>query len=524
MQQILDVWSDLSLQRRLTAVISAGAIVATLIVIARVASAPSMALLYNGLEQGAAGEVVRALEQRGVDHEVRSGAIYVDSTQRDELRLTLASEGLPANGTRGYELLDTLTGFGTTSQMFDAAYWRAKEGELARTIMGSARISNARVHISQVNSNPFQRQFAASASVTVNTMGGALSANQVRAMKFLVASAVAGLEPDNVAVIDGATGLVSSDSGAVDGANNLDRTDQLRQKVQRLLEARVGQGNAVVEISIDTVNETESIRERVFDPASRVAISTDTEQRRNNSTDSGGNDVTVASNLPDGDAANGNSSSSENNETRERVNYEVSETERQVTRGPGEIKRISVAVLVNHVQTADAEGNSTSEPRSEEEIAVLEELVASAVGFEAKRGDKITLRSLEFEPVVLQGSQGAPGLFQISNLDFLSLVQVAILALVTLFLGLFVVKPILTGQRSEPEPLALEGQAVSDSPNLLADQSSAPLLDGGANSTATDILPSQESAVERLRDLIGERQDETVEILRSWMEDGEEKV
>lgn len=97
------------------------------------AAQPSMTLLYSGLEPGAAGEVVQALEQRGVVHEVRGRAIYVESGQRDELRMTLASEGLPQNNSKGYELLDTLSGFGTTAQMFDAAYWRAKEGELART-------------------------------------------------------------------------------------------------------------------------------------------------------------------------------------------------------------------------------------------------------------------------------------------------------------------------------------------------------------------------------------------------------
>ncbi len=104
------------------------------------ASQPDMALLFAGLEPAASGEVIAALEQQGVPYEVRGPAVYVPSTQRDVLRMTLASEGLPQTAGQGYELLDSLTGFGTTAQMFDAAYLRAKEGELARTILASPGI------------------------------------------------------------------------------------------------------------------------------------------------------------------------------------------------------------------------------------------------------------------------------------------------------------------------------------------------------------------------------------------------
>jgi flagellar M-ring protein FliF len=116
-------------RRRMVAILASLAMFVTVLGLARMATQPGMALLYSGLESGQAGEVVRSLEQRGVIYEVRGGAIFVQGNQRDELRMTLASEGLPRNSSQGYELLDSLTGCGTTSQMFDAAYWRAKEGE-----------------------------------------------------------------------------------------------------------------------------------------------------------------------------------------------------------------------------------------------------------------------------------------------------------------------------------------------------------------------------------------------------------
>ena len=147
MQQILSVWSSLTLQRRVFVTIATLLMFAAILGVSRLATTPNMALLYSGLEQGAAGEVVARLEQSGIPFEVRGGAIYVPQAQRDQLRMTLARDGIPANGSAGYELLDSLSGFGTTSQMFDAAYWRAKEGALSRTISASPWIRSARVHI-----------------------------------------------------------------------------------------------------------------------------------------------------------------------------------------------------------------------------------------------------------------------------------------------------------------------------------------------------------------------------------------
>ena len=156
MQNLVSVWSALDLRRRVVIVLATVAMFAAVIGVSRMATAPQMSLLYSGLDPAAAGEVVAALEQRGTPYEVRGGAIYVDGGLRDELRLTLASEGLPAAGAAGYELLDSLSGFGTTSQMFDAAYWRAKEGELARTILALPQIKAARVHISRSDAQPFR--------------------------------------------------------------------------------------------------------------------------------------------------------------------------------------------------------------------------------------------------------------------------------------------------------------------------------------------------------------------------------
>ncbi len=529
MQQIGTVWASLDRRKQIIVAGAVALVFLGVLAMSRIVTVPSMTLLYAGLESGAAGDIVRALDQRGVNYEIRGGSIYVPGVQRDELRMTLASEGLPANGNRGYELLDLLSGFGTTSQMFDAAYWRAKEGELARTIVGSPHVSKARVHIANSSSNPFQRSIAPTASVYLVPSGAPINGDQAKAIRFLVASAVSGLAPENVTVIDSNGAVIGAQDTAVAADTADDKARQLREKVLRLVEARVGAGNAVVEVSVDTVTETESIRERRFDPKGRVAISTDVEERSDSARNQSA-DVTVASNLPDGDGAGGDESNSNATQTRERVNYEVSETELEVHRAPGAIKRLTVAVLVNGVRAAGTDGVEIFEPMPQPELDALQELVASAVGFDAERGDVITLKSLDLPMVEPQGTLVSGSIWQNMHIDAMSLIQMVVLALVSLVLGLFVIRPILTkstapallpaGAPVEVAPASsLTGEiATADAPDFV------PLADAAQPNVPAIAAARGEDPVDRLRAMIGDKQEETVEILRSWLEEGGEKV
>ncbi|KJZ21161.1 flagellar basal-body MS-ring/collar protein FliF [Loktanella sp. S4079] len=507
LDSLSSVWSALSVQRRIFVMGATVTVFAAVLLLAKGANTKDMSLLFGGLEGRAAGDIITALDQRGVSYEVRGNAIYVPSGIRDTLRMGLAGEGLPATGSQGYELLDSLSGFGTTSQMFDAAYWRAKEGELARTILASPHIRSARVHISVPATRTFHREQDPTAAVTVTTAGGTLSGPHVKALQYLVGSAVPGLTPDSVAIIDDNGGLISSADGESILPGNDQRAEALRLRAERLLAARVGPGNAVVEVTLDTVNETESITERRVDPDSRIAISTDVTESAGTSNDSRGGSVTVASNLPDGDAnrASG-ASSNENSESRVLTNYEVSETERQVLRAPGAIKRLTVAVLVNDVTTVDADGTETTAPRSESELDALQELVASAVGIDAERGDIITLRSLAFEPIVPIGTEVSTPVAR-PPLDLMQLIQLGVLAAVSLILGLFVIRPILAPAQLPALEAPSTALTADTMPIAIANQAEAP--------DDTDTA----DPVARLRNMISERETETIQILQEWIED-----
>ncbi|MGY6632715.1 MAG: flagellar basal-body MS-ring/collar protein FliF [Alkalilacustris sp.] len=532
MQQIVSAWTALPVRRQ---VIVAGAAIAVFVAVlglARLTAQPTMSLLYAGVDGIAAGEIMDALDSRNIRYEVRGDAIYVSSAQRDETRMMLAGQGLPSGGGRGYELLDGLSGFGTTAQMFDAAYWRAKEGELARTIVSSPAIRAARVHIAHSGAQPFRREVPPSGSVTVTPASGSLPPGQARALRFLVASAVPGLTADNVTVIDGTNGtVIQSDEAASPAGPGPDREAELRASVQRILEAHVGRGRAIVELSVETVTESESIRERRLDPDGRVPISTEIEERTSTSSDTHNSGVTVASNLPDGDAnAEGGRSQSQSAESRERQNFDVSEISREVHRAPGAIRKISVAALVDGVTVTDDNGAPQWAPRGAAELEALRELIAAAVGYDAERGDVISLRSLPLEQPMIEGMSAESRLFSGFPLDTMTLIQLAVLAFVILALALFVLRPMLAGARGRDEALAAPAEdEVADLPELpglpplpgmdFAEMGDLPMMSDFGDSDGSD----EDDPVQRLRRLIEDRQEETVEILRGWMEDIEEE-
>lgn len=526
MQQFTTMWRNLTTTRKAVVVGSTIAIFLVVLGMSRLIMQPRMTLLYSGLDPAAAGEVVQSLEQRGSVYEVRGTSVYVAAAERDPLRLALANEGLPASSGQGYELLDSLKGYATTSKMFDAAYLRAKEGELARTILSSPDVSSARVHIATGGDNPFRRDLMPSASVHVTARSGSISATQAQAIRHLVASAVSGLSPESVSVIDAQAGLLAAQDGVVSAAVDQDRVDMLRERVLRLVEARVGKGNAVVEVSVDTVTDTESITERKFDPDSRFVISSSTEERSDQSENAASGAVTVASNLPDGDANGTDTETSQSSETREQVNYEVSQTTRELVKLPGAVKRLTVAVLVNGVSATDAQGAPVFEPLPQEELDALRELVASAVGFSEERGDAITLRSMAFEPVEELGTSATVEPWYSSALDVMSLIQLAVLALVALILGLFVVRPLFAPKRlianeQIPQLAAAPRDIDADGPVLTGtiEPDDSGLVTTLANPQDAELSSDHDDPVARLKTLIEERRSETVEVLRSWLDE-----
>lgn len=523
MQKLQDYWNERSSQQK---IILAAAFFATFLVVAGfgwLASRPGMALIYGGLDPAQAGDVVAGIERTGVRYEVRGDSIWVESSARDRLRMELAAQGLPAAGTTGYELLDGMSGFGTTSQMFDAAYWRAKEGELARTVLALPNVKAARVHLAVETGRGYRRDTAGTASVTLTTAGQPISREQAAALKYLVSSGVPGMQPDAVTIIDSQRGILSSTEESLGS----DRADQMKRNVERILEPHVGPGNAIVELNLDLVTESEVMTERRFDPDQRALISQVTEETSDQSNSTGSGAVTAASNLPDPNQAQGDSAQSQRSENRQQANYEVSQLTREISRQPGSTRRLTVAVLVNGVAQTDSNGQTQLVPRSEAELDTLRELVASAVGYDNSRGDQITVKSLPFAALGENGTAASPSL--LDRLELNGLARLALIGLFALAVVLAVLRPALRARNAQPVP----GQPLLDdsrppTTNVLtgtvepadAPPPGAALINPDSARSEHLALPSADP-VARLRNMMRERHDESVKILSGWIDNKE---
>ncbi|MDO5605150.1 MAG: flagellar basal-body MS-ring/collar protein FliF [Paracoccus sp. (in: a-proteobacteria)] len=526
MREIQEFWTTRTRRQRL-AIIS-GFAVSLLLVLAFVALAgrTQMALLYAGLDDAQAAPVVGHLDQNRVAYQLRNGAIWVDKQQRDRLRMELAAQNLPQGGSAGYEILDEMSGFSTTSQMFDAAYWRAKEGELARTILSIPAVRSARVHLTVPQSRGWRDNQPGAASVTVVTDGTALGRAQADAMRHLVSSAVPRLTPDAVSVIDSARGIVEPQGTTETG----DREARMKENVERILATHVGAGNAIVELSIDIVTQSETLTERQFDPAQRALISQETEELTDASSSAGNPAVTAASNLPQQGTDPGEQQQSQRAETRQRANYEVGSLIRQVERRPGAIRRLTVAVLINGTPREGTDGSIHIAPRPETELAAIRELVESAVGYDAARGDVITVKSMPFAAAAQAGTQAERGGWQ----DGLALDSLARLAIVGVFALLALGLTMRALQRrgaagatldETVPPAGLPVPAPALAPLAVADF--APPGDIPALSMAAADFDfdnpggSSGDPVGRLKRLMKERREESVRLLNGWIGEDE---
>ena len=456
-----------------------------------------MGLLYAGLDPMHTGEVIAELEKRGVDYEIRGEAIFVPNSERDSVRFSLAKDGLPQQSVQGYELLDDVNGFSVTSEMYNATYWRAKEGELTRTILAIPGVSSARVHIGASLRSGFSRSGPSQTASVTLVSSNRVSASQAEAIQYLVALAVSGLEPTDVAVIDPKRGLLAGpnvDRMEEPGVMAEGQSSQLEQKILRLLEARVGPGNARVSVTVDVNRQRQRVSEVVFDPNSRVIRNrTSNDISEASGGGGGGGGVTVSSNLPQGAGGSGGGNSTVKNST-ESVVYDINETRRETETLPGEIERISVAVLLNEQVLGFDTNAEDSAPLMRSLVSDFEQLILSGAGLNADRGDSLTVDLMPFQEMEVEELTPAPGLVEtLTERYFWSALQAILLGLVVIVLGFGVVRPLLS-------------QGPKSGLDTAVGAAAAPAL--------TNEAPD---ALDYLKDYTRERQDETASLLQEWL-------
>ena len=431
---------------------------------------PTMVPLFTDLSVEDSSAIVKDLERQAIAYELKNdGAIVLVSKDKvARLRMKLAEGGLPKGGGVGYEIFDKTEALGATSFIQNINHLRALEGELARTIRSIDRVEAARVHLVLPDRPLFSRDKLEATASIVLKVRGTLEPQQVRAIRHLVATAVNGMKPERVSVID-ETGKLLADGAAADNAEgNADERksafeSRLRNQVEAIVSSVVGPGHARVQLTADfDLNRITETTDK-FDPDSRVLRSSQTREEQsstNDGKDSG--QVSVGSELPGSNKpAEGSTGSREQNKkTEEIVNYEISRTTKTEVIEASRIKRVSAAVLVDGNYTKNDKGEMVYAPRPKEEIDRIAALVRSAIGFDAKRGDQVevvNLRFAETAPVSVGEPAGWMSYLQFSKDDIMGAAEKGVMALLGLIVLITVVRPLV---RRIVTPEGAEGLAA----------------------------------------------------------------
>jgi flagellar M-ring protein FliF len=370
-------------------------------------SRPSMEALYTGLSREDVGRIGSALRDANVPFDVSSDGttVLVSHGNTAQARMLLAEKGLPQSSKAGYELFNDLGSLGLTSFMQEVTKVRALEGELARTIQSMKGIKSARVHIVLPDQGAFRRDNQTpSASVVIRTEP-ADDASSAQAIRHLVSAAIPGLKPENVTVMntEGAL-LASGDEGATASKGNVAKLEKtlgsdIQSAVRRTLAPYLGIGNFEISVSARLNTDRVNTSQVIFDPESKVERSTrSVKESESNQNRQGQNPTTVQQNLPAQNVqSNGSENTSSENQRREEVtNFEISSKTIQTVSDGYAIRNLSVAVLVNRARIVSLLGENASQADIDARVNEIEQLVASAAGFEKGRGDQIKVAAVSF--------------------------------------------------------------------------------------------------------------------------------
>jgi len=513
-------------------------------------TAPQMTPLFTDLTLEDSSSIVKELDRQGVPYELRNDGniIVVPQSRVARLRMALAENGLPKGGGVGYEIFDKTDVLGTTSFVQNINNLRALEGELSRTIRALDRVEGVRVHLVMPDRPLFSRDKVEPSASIVLKVRGMLEPQQVRAIRHLVAGAVAGLKPQRVSIVDEAGNLLAD--GATDDANASDVSaderqaafeKRLRQQIEGIVSSVVGPGHARVQLTADFDFNRITQTSDKYDPEGRVVRSS---QTREETSAAGGRDnqVTVGNEIPGGNqrgaasgAADANAGArDENKKSEEIVNYEISKTTKTEVIEGGRVNRISVAVLVDGSYGKNDKGESTYQPRSKEDIDQIAALVRSAIGFSQKRGDQVEVVNLRFAEVPgnpIAEPSGWLSAFRFTKDDIMRVIEMAVMGLLGLVVMLMVVRPlvrrIIAPDEAGVAPLPLGAPVpVAAMPSeaeaaTSAEHAAAIAAEVSKTSKMIDLAQVQgqvhAQSVQKVGDIADKNPRETVTIIRQWL-------
>jgi flagellar M-ring protein FliF len=502
-------------------------------------TAPLMTPLFTDLSLEDSAAIIKELDRQAISYEMRNDGtiILVPKDRVPRLRMKFAEDGLPKGGGVGYEIFDKSESFGTTSFVQNINHLRALEGELARTIRALDRVQAARVHLVLPDRPLFSRDKADPSASIVLKVRGTLDASQVRAIRHLVASAVNGLKPQRVSIVDEAGRLLAD--GATDeengGAASADERQaaferRLRQQIETIVSSVVGPGRARVQLTAEFDFNRITQTSDKFDPDGRVVRSTQTREESAGTADNQGQ-VTVGNELPGTNQNNpSNPAREQSKKSEEIVNYDISRmTETKVIEG-GRINRISVAVLVDGAYTKNDKGEPVYQERPKEVLDRITALVRSAIGYDQKRGDQVEVVNLPFAEVptnTINEPAGPWSMLQFTKDDIMRAVELGVMLLLGIVVLLLVVRPLVRRIITPDKPVQVAAgtnQALPEPANV-PQIAEGPPLQAKPNHTTKMIEIAQvqgqvhAQSVQKVGELAERNPNETASIVRQWLQE-----
>ncbi|MFQ6111702.1 MAG: flagellar basal-body MS-ring/collar protein FliF, partial [Nitrospinota bacterium] len=487
---------------------------------------PDFQPLYTNLSPEDASAVATKLKERRIAYrlEAGGGTILVPAEKVHAARLELAGEGLPQQGGVGFEIFDR-TNLGMTDFVQRMNYLRALQGELARTIRTLSEVDQARVHLVIPERTLFlEEERKPSASVVLKLRPGArLRKGQVRGIAHLVARSVEGLQPERVTIVDTLGNMLAGvESGEEDELTHSQREFQanlersLERRVESMLDKAVGTGKSIVRVSAQLNFRRIERTEESFDPESQVVRS---EQRTSERSQGG---ASIAGGVPGVAAAQGGSSRGKgavrsHQKQSETINYEISKVVRRVVEPAGEVRKLSVAVMVDGTYERGADGRLTYKPRTSEELKKFEAMVKGAVGFDPERGDRVVVESVPFQTVALASEEEAFQA-QAQRAFFMRAARWGVTGIVVILLFLFVLRPLLRLLASTPSSVPALPQGALPRPvgELVAQFEGQEALPG--ETPLIERAPSPESRLRaQVIEMVRGDPERAAQLLRSWI-------
>ena len=517
-----------------------------LVVLANHAPTAQMALLYAELDGREAAQMVDALDRQQIPYQLGANGtqILVPADKVSQARISLARDGLPSGGSIGYELLDRADSLTATQAQQRMAEQRALEGEIARTIRTISGIKAARVHLVLPRREPFSlEQQDAQASVMVSTARSVrIDQETVAAIINLTAGAVRGLRAKNVSVVDSNGAVLARAGVAAQGTSGATSPDDIKRAaearlsraVEEMLERSLGAGRVRVEASVAMDFERVQETQEKYDPDGQVVRSTQTTSDTSKTSEATPT-TSVQNNLPNADAGSA-ATGSQNAKQEETTNYEIGKTVRTVLRDQPQIRKISLAVMVDGIDEKGADGVMKWQERPATDLAKIAKLVQSAIGYDAARGDRVEVVTMRFSNPIDVTAEAPAGLFgtPLDKSDLMRLGQTGLLVAAAFIALLMVVRPTVNRliALGTPEANARIGDAVPGQllaaglDSSLAGGDAAMGLLGGPDGGDPDAMVTlakvdgqlRVSSLRRMTELVEQHPDQTLSIIRSWIQ------